>query len=135
MPVFVVMLPRFVADPFDPLGDHVHGGVQVQGFPFGAVRRPIEDLVDAVRSGDELHARRTLWAEVSPRNRRIWIALDMAHLAVPDMHLLCAADGTVGAHTVDHRVIVVGAGMQTERPGRHGGLTKSLHVAVPELFK
>ncbi len=48
-----------------PVGDYVHGRVQVQPLPLGAVRAPVEDLVLAGVPGGQLEARRPLGAQPS----------------------------------------------------------------------
>src|SRR5579864_2636927 len=113
-------LPGLPPGPDDPLGDHVHGRVEVDLLPVRGVRRPVEDAVPAARAGGELQARRALRAQPAPADRRVEVALDVDDATVADVHVLAAADGAVGTDRLDH---VVGGGdprLQALRPARPG---------------
>jgi hypothetical protein len=58
--VFVCVLPALAPGIQDAIGDHVHGGIEVELLSFGAVRRRVEHRALPLRTGDELFAGRTL---------------------------------------------------------------------------
>ena len=97
----------------DPVGDHVHRGVEVEVLPLGAVRPPVADLRDPGRRGHQLLAGAALGAQPAARDRAGRVALDLDDLLVLDEHLLRAADGAVGADRARRPVSACdGAGLQ-----------------------
>src|SRR6185503_9549358 len=59
------LLPAVVARALDPIGDHVHRGLERQGLPRGAARTPVQHAVRAMRAGDQLHGRGALGTQAT----------------------------------------------------------------------
>src|SRR6185437_802632 len=73
-----VLLPALGARLHDPVGDHFHRRVEVEVFPFGAVRTAVAHRRDPRRGRDELGARTTFRAQPAAADRRVRISFDLS---------------------------------------------------------
>jgi len=105
--VLVDVLPGACASVEDTVGDHLHGSLEGQVLPVGAVRAPVLHGRDPSGAVHQLLACGSLRAEPAPRYRRVGVALDL-HDAAGQIGLgllrglagcrTAVADGTVLAY-------------------------------------
>src|SRR5262249_37835403 len=133
-PALVVdVLPGLVAGRDDPIGDHVERDVEVEILPVRAVRPAVTYLGLPQRAGHQALARRPLGAQPAARDRTVRVALDLADLAILDVHLLAAADRTVRADRAGHRIGRLGAGGEVSGPFGLDRRTPGQRVGTGEL--
>src|SRR5690606_31781166 len=131
--LLVELLPGLPARLQHPVGDHLHGGGEVEVLPLGAVGAPVADGRLAQLAGDEVLARRALGAEPAPVDRRVGVALDLHDLLVLDEDLLRAADRAVGADALGDPVGGAGARLDLVGALGAGGLASPEDVGAGEL--
>src|SRR6266498_2669406 len=131
--LLVVLLPGLLAGLDDPVGDHLHGPLERELLPLGAMGPPVLDLGLAQRGGDQALGRRALGAEATARDRAVGVALDLGDLLVLHEHELAATDRAVGADRADHPVRLLRARGQRPRPLRLGAFAEPEGIPRPHL--
>ncbi len=132
-PAVLLPLPGLAPGRDDPVGDHVHGGGQVDRLPVGRAWCAVEGVVLPAGVGGELEAGRALRAQPPAADRRVGVALDLHDLLVPYVHVLAAAHRAVRAHRLHHPVGRGRAGPPRPRRGRLGRRPPRRAVTAGEL--
>src|SRR5206468_3211966 len=96
--VAVGVLPARLAGGDDPVGDHVHGLLEIELLPLGTVGPAVEDLGEPSGLLDELARGGALRAQRALIDRRARVALDVDELTAARVHELATADGAEGTH-------------------------------------